>query len=185
MATLVVPPQSKHHPRRHAAVRTEEYLYSQLIPYIGNKRKLLPVIGRGIAATALVPGAVSGAARGGGIFVDLFAGGTVVSRLAKTMGHRVIANDWEPYAATIAQATVALNRVPPFSRLGGVAAAFDFLNQLPPVEGYVTTHLCPRNDRRADPLRERMFFTHANGGRIDAIREQITRWERDGSITDR
>src|SRR5664280_420803 len=69
----------RRHPRRHAAVRTDEYVYAQLIPYIGNKRKLLPLIARAIDATGTPVGAT---------FVDLFSGSTVVARLAKTLGLR-------------------------------------------------------------------------------------------------
>ena len=41
----------RHRPREHASVRTRQYIYSQLISYIGNKRRLLPLIASGIAAT--------------------------------------------------------------------------------------------------------------------------------------
>ena len=34
----------KYKARDHAAIRTQEYLYNQLFPYIGNKRKLLPLV---------------------------------------------------------------------------------------------------------------------------------------------
>ncbi|UCG17050.1 MAG: DNA adenine methylase, partial [Phycisphaerales bacterium] len=168
-----IPHQAFHHPRRHAAVRTDEYVYSQLIPYIGNKRKLLPLISRGIVHT--------GCSRG--TFVDLFTGSTVVARLAKTMGLRVVANDWEPYSFEIARATVAVNEPPPFAKLGGHERVFERLNTLRPRHGYVARHLCPADDARPDPERERMFFTRHNGRRIDAMREQIARWERQGKLS--
>src|SRR4051794_9065265 len=98
-----------HHPRRHAAQKTESYLYSQLIPYIGNKRKLLPLIGEAIEATGVQ----------GGTFVDLFTGSTVVARFAKAFQFSVLANDWEPYSYEIAHGTVVLNERPPFDDLGG------------------------------------------------------------------
>lgn len=161
-----------YHPRRHAAVRTDEYVYSQLIPYIGNKRKLLPLISRGIQCAGLL----------GGTFVDLFTGSSVVARLAKTLGFRVVANDWEPYAYEIARGTVALNRAPDFSALGGVARVFAHLNALEPLHGYVARHLCPEDDERPDPAEERMFFTRQNGERIDAIRERVAAWEAEGRL---
>ena len=170
---LPIPEQAYHHPRRHAAARTDEYLYSQLIPYIGNKRKLLPLIARGIVHT--------GCERG--TFVDLFTGSTVVARLAKTLGFRVVANDWEPYSCEIARATVAINEPPPFAALGGTQRVFDRLNALRPRHGYVARHLCPRDDERPDPQNERLFFTRANGERIDAIREQIARWDRSSRLS--
>lgn len=168
-----VPADVSYHPRRHAAVRTDEYLYSQLIPYIGNKRKLLPLISRGIQRTGL----------SGGTFVDLFSGSAVVSRLAKTLGFRVAANDWEPYAYEIARGTVGLNRPPTFAALGGVEGVFGELNSLAPLHDYVAEHLCPRDDERPDPSRERMFFTRDNGERIDAIRERIAAWEAEGRLS--
>ena len=41
----------KYKARDHAAIRTQEYLYNQLFPYIGNKRKLLPLIFEAIVKT--------------------------------------------------------------------------------------------------------------------------------------
>jgi adenine-specific DNA-methyltransferase len=165
--------QVQHHTRRHAAVRTDEYLYSQLIPYIGNKRKLLQLIARAVAKTGVEDGT----------FVDLMSGTTVVARLAKTLGFRVLANDWEPYSHEIALGTVALNEPPSFASLGGVQDVFARLNELDPIDGYVARHLCPADDANPDPDRERMFFTRSNGGRIDAVREQIERWSEDGHLT--
>ena len=44
---------------RHAAVRTAEFLFNQLIPYIGNKRKLLKLIHQAVEQTAMAPGHAS------------------------------------------------------------------------------------------------------------------------------
>ncbi len=168
-----LPRHARYRTRQHAAVRTDEYTYSQLIPYISNKRKLLSLIARGIAATGCA----------GGTFVDLFTGSTVVARFAKTLGFRVVANDWEPYADEIAQGTVALNHTPAFERLGGAACAINTLNTLPPYYGYIAQHLCPADDEHPDPALERMFFTRQNGERIDAMRERIAAWEADEVIS--
>lgn len=162
-----------HHPRHHAAVRTEEYLFSQLIPYIGNKRKLLQLIQEATEFTRCKAGT----------FVDLFTGSTVVARWAKKRGYRTVANDWEPYSHQIALGTVALNTVPQFAPLGGADRVFELLNSLPPVHGYVATHLCPSDDEQPDVLRERMFFTRANGERIDAIGEQVAAWTKAGLLS--
>jgi adenine-specific DNA-methyltransferase len=160
--------------KQHAAVRTDEYLYNQLIPYIGNKRKLLWLIAEAIRQTGIT----------GGTFVDFFAGSSVVARLAKTLGYRVVSNDWEPYAHILNQCYVQCNTLPAFAALGGAARAFVLLNEAAPMEGYVARHLCPRDDACPDPAVERMFFTHANGAKIDAMREQIRRWEQEGVLTD-
>ncbi len=161
------------HARRHASRRTGEYIYSQLIPYIGNKRRLLPLIAEGIATTGVH----------GGSFVDLFSGSTVVARLAKSLGFRVLANDWEPYSYRIAAGTVAQSRQPAFEALGGIDHCFASLNALDGQYGYIARHLCPVDDEAPDPETERMFFTRENGERIDAVREQLATWESEDRIT--
>lgn len=150
----------------------DPYITDQLIPYIGNKRKLLPLIDRAVRMTGV----------GGGVFFDAFAGSGVVSRYAKTAGFRVVSNDWEPYTETINRAYVEANRPPAFERLGGIDAAFAELNALPGERGYIASHYCPADDEIYDVDRERMFYTQQNGRRIDAIRERIESWKAEGCI---
>ncbi len=152
---------------QHAAAHTEDFGFNQLIPYLGNKRKLLPLIEQAVDHTDIRPG---------GTFVDLFAGSGVVSRWAKQRCFRVIANDWEPYTQPINTAAIACNRAPAFDALGGYEHALAHLNALPGLEGWVTRHLCPRDDDNCDPTADRMFYMRRNGMRIDAIREQILQW---------
>lgn len=166
------PPTARYRARDHAAARTTDYIFSQLIPYLGNKRKLLPLIGQAVAQTGVT----------GGLFVDFFAGSGVVARFAKRSGFRVVANDWEPYAYVLNHAAVACNVLPPFAALGGAEAGFDALNAAPPIEGYVAAHLCPRSDEHPDPDTERLFFTRANGQKIDAVREMIEQWQAEGQL---
>lgn len=152
----------------------DAFLKDQLIPYIGNKRKLLPLIRKAIASTELREG----------VFLDLFSGSSVVSRLAKTMGYTVIANDWEPYTACINRTYIHNNQPPTFAPLGGLENAIRLLNGLDPVADYISTHYCPRDDEKPDLDCERMFYTQENGRRIDAVREQIARWKSDKTIDD-
>ena len=157
----------------HAAAHTSEYLYHQLIPYLGNKRKLLPLIAEAVAQTGV----------SSGLFADFFAGSGVVSRFAKQAGFQVIANDWEPYSQAINQCYIACNTLPAFAAFGSLETVYQTLNELPNAEGYVSANLCPINDTCPDPDTERLFFTRANGGKIDAIRAQIALWARYGQIT--
>ncbi|MEO7716688.1 MAG: DNA adenine methylase [Capsulimonas sp.] len=158
-----------YHSRRHSAARTDDYLYSQLIPYLGNKRKLLPLIAAAVMSTGETQG----------VFADLFAGSGVVSRWAKQKGYQVVANDWEPYAETINGCYIGLNAAPE-----GGAELLEDLNALPPVDhGYISDNYCPVDDEHPDPDRERCFFTHENGARLDAIRETIAQWKDQGLLT--
>ena len=156
-------------PRAHSANYTNDYLFSQLIPYIGNKRKLLGLIGAVISKTGLDPARSD--------FIDLFAGTGVVSRYAKSLGFRVVANDWEPYSALLNRCYVETQTSPTYFGGEDYAAVLDRLNRLPPVEGWVTKHLCPDDDQHYDVRRDRMFYQRKNGMRIDAIREEIAAWQ--------
>lgn len=162
-----------HHLRKTAARDTEEYVFSQLIPYIGNKRKLLDIIHQAIKLTNIE----------NGTFVDLFSGSTVVSRFAKKLGFRVLSNDWEPYSEQIAIGTVVLNEIPKFDNFGGVEKVFDLLNNVVPVEDYVTKHLCPTDDEKLDHEKDRLFFMRKNGMKIDAMRELISKWVEENKIS--
>lgn len=151
----------------------DPFLTDQLIPYIGNKRKLLPLIYEAVRATGIASGT----------FFDVFAGSGSVSRLAKMMGFRVISNDWEPYSEILNRSYISTNRVPIFAELGGMEHALNLLNALAGVRGYIAQHYCPADDENYDITRERMFYTQQNGRRIDAMREQICEWKEEGTIT--
>ena len=159
--------------RRHAASSTDEYAYSQLIPYIGSKRKLLDLIQQALKRCDLNSDAV---------FVDLFAGSGVVSRLAKMLGYKVIANDWEPYARCINGCYIGQNNPPELASFGGYVSTIKLLNELPGRVDWVTEHLCPLSDDDYDVSRDRLFYMRKNGMRIDAIRSQIEEWLQGGAI---
>jgi len=160
--------------RVHAARKTDEFVFHQLVPYLGNKRNLLDIIGQAIAATGIAPQQAT--------FLDAFAGSGVVSRFAKRLGFAVIANDWEPYAYALNTAAIGCDAAPAYAALGGYAHALAELNALPGHDGWISQNLCPDDDANADPLRERMFYRRATGRRIDAIRDRIALWRQRGDI---
>lgn len=172
---------SVYHKRRHSARTTDEYLFHQLVPYLGNKRRLLHLILEALELTGTIN---HRRRKNPPIFVDFFAGSGVVSRFAREKGYRVIANDWEPYSQALNYAILACSQEPEFAQLGGYKQAIATLNHLPEVKGWVTHNLCPRNDDEYDPSRDRLFFKRRNGMRIDAIRQQIATWQWQGVIND-
>lgn len=165
----------KYKSSEHSAVRTQEYLYNQLFPYIGNKRKLLPLINEAIQKTGISDGT----------FLDLFSGSGVVARLGKKSGFKVFSNDWEPYSFFYNQAYIEQNEYPLFEEFGGIKKVYEHLNSLEGVHGYISEHYCPWDDDNPDIKRERMFFTHKNGMKIDAMREQIFDWESSEKINEK
>jgi adenine-specific DNA-methyltransferase len=168
-----------YHKRRHAARTTDDYLFHQLVPYLGNKRRLLPLILSALAQTQTLR---HGSQRRPPIFLDLFAGSGVVARLARHQGYQVVANDWEPYSFALAHAVLGCQQAPAFTELGGYEAALRTLNVLAPVDGWVTQTFCPKNDEHYDPIHDRLFFKRQNGMRLDAMRGQIADWQCAGLI---
>jgi adenine-specific DNA-methyltransferase len=122
-----------------------------VIKYIGSKRTLLPVV---LEAVAAVPDVTS--------VVDLFSGTSRVGHALKRAGYRVLANDHNRYAATLARCYVAAD----LERVGPAAQALiDELNRVPGEPGWFTATYCE----------QARFIQPHNGARIDAIREVIAR----------
>jgi adenine-specific DNA-methyltransferase len=120
-----------------------------LIKYLGSKRTLLPVI------TGLI-----GELPGTRTVVDLFSGTSRVGHALKRAGYRVLANDHNRYASTLARCYVeadAEDVAEPAQRL------IDELNTLPGRAGYFTDMFCVRS----------RYIQPRNGERIDAIRGAI------------
>ena len=101
----------RYHKDAHSAFSTQDYVFQQLIPYIGNKRRLLSIILQAINHTGINPRQAT--------FLDMFSGSGVVSRMAKKCGFRVLSNDWEPYSAALNQCYISCNHSPNFLELGG------------------------------------------------------------------
>lgn len=122
-----------------------------LIKYLGSKRTLLPVI---LDAVRQVTGARS--------VIDLFSGTSRVGHALKAAGYRVLANDHNAYAATLARCYVQADAEDVAIDAAKLVAEF---NALPGDPGYFTDTFC---------IKAR-FFQPKNGARIDAIREAIAR----------
>ncbi|OHE64565.1 MAG: hypothetical protein A2Z99_16345 [Treponema sp. GWB1_62_6] len=102
------------------------YLSRSLIAYIGNKRTLLPFIGRELERCAEFSGDRPGG-RAALRLLDPFAGSGGVSRLGRALGFRVLSNDLEYYATLIARCRIVLDpgRLErAFAAEGGSEAAF-------------------------------------------------------------
>jgi adenine-specific DNA-methyltransferase len=120
-----------------------------VIRYIGSKRSLLPVV---LAAVAAMPDFHT--------VLDLFSGTSRVGHALKRVGYRVIANDHNAYAATLARCYVAADLEPLERDVRRLLAEF---NALPARPGWFTQTFCE----------QARFFHPRNGARVDAIREAI------------
>jgi len=92
--------------------------------------------------------------------LDLFSGTSRVGHALKRRGHRVLANDHNAYAATLARCYVQADH----EELAEVALReITRLDALPGSPGYFTHTFCEQS----------RFFRPENGARVDAIRDAI------------
>lgn len=120
-----------------------------MIKYLGSKRLLVPEIRRIVEALGEVR-----------TVIDLFSGTSRVGHALKAAGRRVLANDHNAYAATLARCYVQADREDVLADATRLVAEF---NALPGEPGYVTRTFCE----------EARFFQPKNGARIDRIRRAI------------
>ncbi len=120
-----------------------------MIKYIGSKRTLVPLIRDVIAGLPDIRTAA-----------DLFSGTSRVGHALKAQGLRVVANDHNAYAATLARCYVQADRE---DVLAPATQLLEEFRRLPGRAGYFTETFCVRS----------RFFQPRNGERIDAIRDAI------------
>jgi adenine-specific DNA-methyltransferase len=129
-----------------------------MIKYIGSKRVLVPRILDVLGALSRVKSVI-----------DLFSGTARVGHALKRSGYRVVANDHNAYAHTLARCYVAADAArvrEPASRI------LRDLSRLPGDPGYFTATFCESS----------RFFQPKNGARIDAIRNAIARMSLDPEL---
>lgn len=120
-----------------------------MIKYLGSKKKLLPDI---LAAVRQVTAH--------GTVVDLFSGTSRVGHMLKGEGYRVLANDHNAYAETLARCYVVADRD---DVQRDAEQLLEELQRLPGRPGYFTAQFSER---------ARYLQPH-NAARVDAIREAI------------
>lgn len=120
-----------------------------MIKYIGSKRTLVPVI---LEAVRRASDARS--------VIDLFSGTSRVGHALKAAGYRVLSNDHNAYAATLARCYVQADAEDVLEDARKLVREFNAMKGEP---GYFTETFCVRS----------RFFQPKNGARIDAIREAI------------
>ncbi len=120
-----------------------------MIKYIGSKRTLLPAI---VGQIEALPDVRS--------VVDLFSGTSRVGHALKARGFRVLANDHNAYAATIARCYVQADLEDVEREARMLLREFA---AIPPRAGYFTETFCEKS----------RYFQPKNGARIEAIRKAI------------
>ena len=120
-----------------------------MIKYLGSKRTLVPLILEAVRRAADAKSVI-----------DLFSGTSRVGHALKAAGYRVLANDHNAYASTLARCYVQADREDVLADAERLVREFNGLKGAP---GYFTETFCVKS----------RFFQPKNGERVDAIREAI------------
>lgn len=146
--------------------------------YIGNKTRLLSFIRRVLRSRGIGPGRA----------LDPFSGTASVARALKRWQFHTSASDIMEYGYVFARAYVEVVAPPTFAGIseeiggGELRHAIAYLNRLSGAPSFIHEHYAPLGAVGAS--HGRMYFTPANAARIDAIRDRIERWYRDGRVGD-
>lgn len=144
-----------------------EFLSSQLITCIGNKRSLLGPIAAAFTRVQQRLGRTHLA------IADLFAGSGVVARLAKRFAARLVVNDLERYSELTQRCYLANRSELDLSALQqlhrDLLAALTEASLRP---GIIAAHYAPANDQAIRPG-ERVFYTARNARYLDTARQLI------------
>ncbi len=155
----------------HSEDFTEEspdFLQTQLITYIGNKRALLPFIGKGVAAVK------ARLSKPKLRCLDLFSGTGVVARYLKQHSNFLFVNDLELYSEITNKCYLSNTYEVSHSEL---VDSLDFLRaeiEQNWARGFFAELYAPISDEIVKPG-ERVFYTRRNAEYLDTARTQISR----------
>lgn len=146
----------------------ELFLKEQIITYLGNKRKIIPMIDEIFRENTKSNMPFT--------FLDGFSGSGVVSRLAKTQPNisQLISNDWEYYSFCLN--SCYLQNISKDSQINkNIQNAIDWCNlnkYQASNTNYIYGNYSPRNDESIEK-NERVYFTSKNAKLIDMYRTNI------------
>ena len=143
-----------------------DFLTSQIITYLGNKRRLLNVIEKEIddISADLEKNRLACA--------DLFSGSGIVARMLKKHSRSLIVNDLENYSAVINSCYLTNKKDFPQAEYEKLYAQIQDSCAKKKYRGIITKNYAPQNDKNIQPG-ERVFYTHENALLLDTYRRLI------------
>lgn len=146
-----------------------EFLRTQIITCIGNKRALLPQIEEEIfrAKEALGKARI--------VCADLFSGSGVVARMMKRHSSRLVANDQENYSFVVNSCYLSNKGDFPREKYLALREKIVALAETEKIEGIIAKNYAPRNDEKIEKS-ERVFYTRENALLIDTYRALIEKF---------
>jgi len=145
---------------------SNEFITSNLITYIGNKRALIDFITNGLKFVQEKLG------KDKLTILDGFSGSGCVARLFKNYATDLYVNDLETYSRIINECYLSN---PSNTLIAAINSEIDNLNNIannPNIEGFITKNYAPKNDNNIQE-NERVFYTHENAMIIDTLKDEI------------
>ena len=150
----------------HTITENKDFLTSQILTYIGNKRSLLDKIEIEVKAILKKLG------KDKAICADLFSGSGVVGRMLKQYSSKLIVNDLENYSALVNSCYLSNKKDYPTEECRPLREKIIGLCQQNKIEGIITKNYAPKDDKNIQKG-ERVFYTHENALLIDTYRTLI------------
>lgn len=143
-----------------------EFLTTQIITYLGNKRRLLEHIEKEILLIAEKLNCQKL------VCADLFSGSGIVARMLKKYSSNLIVNDLENYSAVINGCYLINKKDFPAQKYSALKGKIEELCSIEKIPGIISQNYAPQNDKDIQKG-ERVFYTRQNALLIDTYRKLI------------
>lgn len=144
----------------------QDYLTTQIITYIGNKRLLIKSIESEVEAIKLelnLPKVIT---------ADIFSGSGIVARMLKKHSKKLIVNDLEEYSKVINSCYLSNSNEYPREVCDDYRSIIESQCRKHKVEGIISQNYAPKDDNNIKK-NERVFYTRENALLIDTYRYLI------------
>ena len=152
-----------------------DFLTTQIITYLGNKRSLIGNIEKEIEKISKAIG------REKLVCADLFSGSGIVARMLKSHSSMLIVNDQEDYSSVINSCYLINKKDFPKEKYDRLRSRIERKGQKEKIPGIITENYAPKNDENI-MLGERVFYTHENAVLIDTYRNLIDKIVREDDL---
>ena len=144
----------------------KEFLTTQIITYLGNKRSLIGNIEKEIEEISAKIGKEKL------VCADLFSGSGIVARMLKSHSSKLIVNDLENYSKVI-NSCYLTNKIDfPRKKCAALRAEIENQAKIEKISGIIAENYAPQDDNNIQKG-ERVFYTHENALLIDTYRNLI------------
>ncbi|MBP5251236.1 MAG: DNA adenine methylase [Treponema sp.] len=149
-----------------AKEENNDFLTTQIITYLGNKRSLIWNIEKEVNSIS------EKLKKNKLVCADFFSGSGIVSRMLKKHSSKLIANDLETYSYILNSCYLINKRDFPQNKYSEFHTQIEELCAKEKISGIITKNYAPQNDENILEG-ERVFYTHENALLIDTYRNLI------------